>query len=128
MLWHLNKNLIFPLLVCMRTKVINQKEKLKNKFDDKFDFQVVSGDLHSAFEQYIANNKVDIIIMGTKGAQGLKNIFKGSNTSKLMLQTAIPILIIPEHVKHESIAKIVWASDFKPVTNLSSLALLKDIA
>jgi nucleotide-binding universal stress UspA family protein len=112
----------------MRTKVINQKEKLKNKFDDKFDFQVVSGDLHSAFEQYIANNKVDIIIMGTKGAQGLKNMFKGSNTSKLMLQTAIPILIIPEHVKHESIAKIVWASDFKPVTNLSSLALLKDIA
>lgn len=45
-----------------------------------------------------------------------------------MLQTSIPILIIPEHVEYECISKIVWASDFKPVSNLSSLELIKDIA
>ena len=41
--------------------------------------------------------------MGIDAAKGLMNLFKGRNKSRLMLQTSIPILIIPEHPKHEKI-------------------------
>ncbi len=66
--------------------------------------------------------------MGTKGAQGLKKLFKGSNASNLMLQTDIPILIVPEESEYESLNKILWASDYKPIVNPEALNLLKDIA
>ena len=103
-------------------------KRLKNKFTNEFDFELIPGNLYSAFDKYITANKVDIIIMRTYDAKGWINLFKGSNKSRIMMKTSIPILIIPENIKHESISKIVWASDLKPVSNLTSLDLIKDIA
>ena len=103
-------------------------EKFKTHFPFEFKLELIAGDLFSGFESYEARNKIDLIIMGTKGAQGIKKLFKGSNTSNLMLQTNTPILIIPEDTHYESLNKILWASDFKPLINPNSLDLLKKIA
>lgn len=103
-------------------------KKLKEKFPFEFDLELIKGDLFSSFEYYEKRNKIDLIIMGTKGAQGIKKLFKGSNASNLMLQTDTPILIIPEDSEYESINKILWASDYKPMINNSRLDLLKSIA
>ena len=110
------------------SKPRGEMKRLKNNFTNEFDFELILGNLYSAFDKYITANKVDIIIMGTNEAKGLINLFKGSNASRIMMQTSIPILIIPEHVKYENISKIVWASDLQPVSNLTSLGLIKEIA
>lgn len=119
-------------ITCMnafsRVKPKTEVKKLLAKYPRKFSIELIEGDLFSGFKDYISYNKVDLIIMGTKGAQGLKKLFLGSNTSKLMLQTSIPILIVPEEAKFESISKILWASDFKPIVNIGALNLLKKIA
>lgn len=103
-------------------------KKFQEKFETEFDIELIKGDLFSAFNSYVKKNKTDLIIMGTKGAQGLKKLFKGSNASNLMLQTDIPILIVPEESKYEPLNKILWASDYKPMVNTEALNLLKDIA
>ena len=103
-------------------------KKFKDFFQTEFDLELIKGDLFTAYKSYIKRNKIDLVIMGTNGAQGLKKLFKGSNASNLMLQTAIPLLIIPEDSNYESINKIMWASDFKPLANPNALNLLKDIA
>lgn len=56
----------------------------------------------------------DYIIMGSKGATGLKEIFLGSVTySVVSLQQEIPILIIPEKASFNTLKKIGLETDFK---------------
>ncbi len=102
--------------------------KFKNHFPHEYKLKLIKGNLFSSFENYQRENKIDLIIMGTKGAQGIKKLFKGSNASNLMLQTRIPLLIIPEDTLYEPINKILWASDYKPMINPNGLDLLKKIA
>jgi len=57
-------------------------------------------------------NKVDLIIMGSHGASGFKEMFIGSNTEKVVRTSTIPVLVIKN--KHEKFAvkNFVFASDF----------------
>jgi nucleotide-binding universal stress UspA family protein len=56
----------------------------------------------------------DYIIMGSKGATGLKEIFLGSVIySVVSLQQEIPMLIIPENASFQTLEKIGLETDFK---------------
>lgn len=56
----------------------------------------------------------DYIIMGTKGASGLKEIFMGSTTYEIVsLKQRIPLLIIPEQAAFVNPENIGFATDFK---------------
>lgn len=123
----------FPFeITCMHAydenKPKRRLEKFQAEFGKELEFDLVKGDLFEAFKKYTSRTKVDLIIMGTIGAFGIKRLFMGSNTSKLMLQITIPLLIIPQERKYESIKKIMWASDFKPLVNPDAMDFLKDIA
>lgn len=119
-------------ITCMNAYAENKPKKSVKKFRESFghdfDLELIKGGLFSAYKSYTRKNKTNLVIMGTKGVQGLKKLFKGSNASNLMLQTDIPVLIVPEESKYETINKIMWASDFKPMVNPDALNLLKDIA
>ena len=54
--------------------------------------------------------KADIIVMGTKGASGLKEFFVGSNTEKVVRWSSIPVITIKKSVKGTSIKNIVFPS------------------
>lgn len=56
--------------------------------------------------------EVDMIIMGTTGASGFKEIVIGSNTSKLIGKVKIPVLAIPAKATLKPFKKIIYASDF----------------
>lgn len=45
--------------------------------------------------EYAEKKKVDLIVMGTKGATGLKKIFIGSVTAGAISKTKIPVLTVP---------------------------------
>ena len=52
---------------------------------------------HKAFEGVIEESKkleVDLIVMGSQGATGLKEMFVGSNTEKVVRHSHIPVLVI----------------------------------
>ncbi|MFK7773121.1 MAG: universal stress protein [Saprospiraceae bacterium] len=60
----------------------------------------------------IANNEdFDMIVMGTQGASGLKEIFLGSKTSGVMKQTHTSILAIPNSFTYRPIKDITFAVD-----------------
>lgn len=56
---------------------------------------------------------IDLIVMGSHGVSGLKEMFIGSNTEKVVRSSDVPVLVIKN--KHESfdINDFVFASDFK---------------
>lgn len=56
----------------------------------------------------------DIIVMGTKGASGLKEIFFGSVASKVMEAAGCPVFAVPESATFRGIEKIGLTLEYKP--------------
>lgn len=55
--------------------------------------------------------KADMIIMGSKGLNGTKQILIGSNAQRVVRFSEIPVIVTPHEIKR--IKKIVFASDFE---------------
>ena len=91
------------------------------------------GNLVTALKKIIAVQKPELIVMGTKGASGLKRILIGSNTVKVIAKTTVPVLVIPEAARFENFLlkgknRIVLATDLDLLENDSSVDILKEIA
>ncbi len=57
-------------------------------------------------------NDVDLIVMGSHGANGFKEMFIGSNAEKVVRNSEIPVLIIKKEAGDFEVKKFVFASDF----------------
>src|SRR5690606_14045158 len=50
-----------------------------------------------SIRKYVDEKKIDMIIMGTKGATGLKKLIIGSNAADVIKKVKCTILIVPEN-------------------------------
>ncbi|EKT4551795.1 Universal stress protein UspA [Flavobacterium psychrophilum] len=55
---------------------------------------------------------IDLVVMGSHGASGFKEMFVGSNAEKVVRNSEIPVLIIKEEDNDFAITNFVFASDF----------------
>jgi nucleotide-binding universal stress UspA family protein len=79
----------------------------------KISYEVMSG--HSVLygiEKLIENEHYEFVVMGTSGASGLKKFLIGSNAADMVMNSPIPVLIIPNGVKFEKIETILYPTDF----------------
>src|SRR5688572_32514277 len=69
---------------------------LKNSFDSELNCEssVANGNLIDTLKKIITARHPDLIVMGTKGASGLKKMLIGSNTVKVIANTDLPVLVI----------------------------------
>ena len=56
---------------------------------------------------------IDLIVMGSHGASGLKEMFIGSNAEKVVRSSDVPVLVIKNQHNNFNIKNFVFASDFK---------------
>ncbi len=88
-----------------------------------------SGKFIKIMEEVVENDHFDLIIIGTKGATGAKEIFLGSNTQKVIRNIDdCPILVVPDESFFKEISAIAFATNFerlyykseiKPIVNLA---------
>ena len=69
--------------------------------------------IEKVIEPYIQTHGIDLIIMGSKGASGLKKVLLGSNTVGVINHCSIPVVVVPEHAIFIPITHLVYASDLK---------------
>ncbi len=67
----------------------------------------------------------NLIIMGTKGASGLKEIFFGSNTVNAIKYTETPMIVVPENSEYQPIKRILFAADGNFFSSIEALDTLK---
>lgn len=58
-----------------------------------------------------SEHKIDLVVMGTLGASGLKEKLWGSRTSALIGKTTIPVMVIPNEYKWKKPAKMLLATN-----------------
>ena len=93
----------------------------------------IRGSFISALNELIGLHQPDLMVMGTKGASGLKKILIGSNTVKVLSNVRVPVLVIPEVAKFEQFLdtgknRVVLATDLDELHNEDALDILKEIA
>lgn len=66
----------------------------------------------SEISQVAKEHDVDLIIMGSHGASGLKEALVGSNTEKVVRHSNIPVLVIKHNPILTDFENVVFASDF----------------
>lgn len=69
----------------------------------------------------------DLIVMGSRGASGVKGYFVGSNTEKVVRTSEIPVLVVKTETKNFEPKTIVFASDFN-TENLDAFKAIKKFA
>ncbi|HLU80931.1 MAG TPA: universal stress protein [Flavobacteriaceae bacterium] len=87
-------------------------------------------EFHEAFEGImdIAEDKgCDLIVMGSHGTSGMKEMFIGSNTEKVVRNSHIPVLVIKKEHEDFHPKEFVFATDFtekmkKPFMNAARFA------
>lgn len=72
--------------------------------------------------------EMDLVVMGTKGADGLKSVFIGSNTFNLAQKIDKPLFAVPRNTFFQGMRRILFCSDFNNHHNIERLQPLKDIA
>lgn len=65
----------------------------------------------AAIQEAVKENIVDMVVMGTRGASGLKKIFLGSNTSGIMESVKCPVLAVPASYEYKDVTRIAYATD-----------------
>ncbi len=65
-----------------------------------------------AIVEIAQKNHVDLIIMGTTGASGIRGVFLGSVAAGMVGRTKIPVLIVPKKAQYFPNTPAVFATDF----------------
>jgi nucleotide-binding universal stress UspA family protein len=57
--------------------------------------------------------RTGLIVMGTRGASGLKKAIVGSNTASIIEISHVPVLAVPEKAEFKSFRNVIYATDLK---------------
>lgn len=75
------------------------------------------GDLVYNINKICETEDVEMIIMGTKGAGGLKETFLGSTTGSVISNVKIPVLGVPEKAEFSGIKNIAFTTQYQDKDN-----------
>ena len=77
------------------TKLKAKYSKDKIKVVTKVEF----GSPSMSIKDYVKENNIDLIIMGSHGASGLREYFVGSNAEKIVRHAEVPVIILKDYFK-----------------------------
>jgi len=107
-------------------KLLARIEKLPLNTQHTFLPLAFYSDLITTIKNEVKVKNIELIIMGTKGASGLKKVIIGSNTADVINMVKCPLLAVPENTTYSQPKEIAFATDYHLGNNLKVLdSLLK---
>ena len=83
---------------------------------------LVTGSVSWAIEQAVAETRVDLVVLGTRGLAGIDRVFLGSTTEEALRELSCPVLSVGRHLRpHLAGIKaprgpVIFATDFHAST------------
>lgn len=99
---------------------VNKKHKVLTSIS--YDFFI------DAIRNEIEKKQIDLIVMGTKGASGIKKYTIGSNASEVIVKVKCTTLVVPEAAESKPIDEIVFPTDFSTHYGIDTLKPLLQLA
>lgn len=108
-----------------RERMDAELNDLKTIFGDSLqvDSFVYLGQISEYIYQVCLNGNMDYVVMGTKGASGLKGKLLGSNASEVMKNSPVPVILVPDEYQNikDPLKLISVASDLKTSLPVSDI-------
>ena len=73
--------------------------------------KVIEGGIVISIDTYASENKIDLIVMGTRGVSGLKEMLIGSVAARTIQAVHVPVLAIPDEYIVADPDKILFATN-----------------
>lgn len=74
-------------------------------------FTSMRGNVSAMILRTIEEEKIDLVVMGTRGASSIQALFAGSNTEKVVRTSPVPVISVPKSpASIESVRNIVFPS------------------
>jgi nucleotide-binding universal stress UspA family protein len=129
---HQKSTMFMTVKDMFREKAEQEISDLKSKMLENYpkaqiDTMINMGDTGAIIKLAAEVKSVDMIIMGTKGATGLKKMFLGSTAAAVIDGAPCPVLAIPEDVHFHDLKAIAFATDFNS-RDIDSIKYLVPIA
>ncbi len=110
-------------------------KQVKAKIENEFKNPKHTYMLHSAFNtlvdevlETIENENADLVIMGTQGATGAKEILFGTHAVHVIKKATCPVIAIPSGFEYEPIKEILFPTDYEVDFQKEQLQQLLNIA
>lgn len=95
-------------------KLQAQKKALQEQFPDcRISTSIGESPLIEHLIHFAKQNKIDLVIMGTQGASGLRKTLIGSVSSRMIERCPIPMLFVPEKYVWKKPAHFLFASNYE---------------
>lgn len=97
-------------------KLNKQKKKLLQFADKKHEF-ITHAAFNSLAEELNEMGKkeaLDLIVMGTQGATGAREVIFGTHAVQVLHKASCPVLVVPEGAEVSSLKHLLFPTDFKP--------------
>jgi len=108
------------------TKLIEEISPRMHK-DASVEGKVAKGEAVNTIIRAAKKLEASMIVMGTQGASGLKEVFIGSTTNGVMKGTSFPVLVVPSDFDYRPLKTIALSVDENLISNKTSLEALRMI-
>ncbi|WP_103069431.1 universal stress protein [Aquimarina sediminis] len=106
------------------------EERIKKEFaNPKHSFVRLSAfnTLIGEIKEVVEKHDIDLVVMGTKGATGAKEVFIGTHTMYTIKKVNCPVIAVPSGYIYEEPKEILFPTDFNLNTHNRYLSLIKTI-
>lgn len=93
----------------LQSRLESQYKNSKHSFDS----YACMNTLPNQVIEMVEDNKIDVIVMGTKGATGAQEILFGTNTVHIIKKAKCPVIAIPPNFEYEIPKNILFPTDYE---------------
>jgi len=94
-------------------ELLERVNNLNTNVNHQFRAEYLFDPFFDAINKYCEKEQVEVLVMGTTGATGAKQVLLGSTAAKVINKIDIPILAIPEGSVFIPIEKVLFSVDYK---------------
>ncbi|PKV48285.1 nucleotide-binding universal stress UspA family protein [Aquimarina sp. MAR_2010_214] len=117
-------------MINSKRDVEQTEEKIKEEFDNPkhsfvrlSTFNTLIGEIKEVVEKY----NIDLIVMGTKGATGAKEVFIGTHTMYTIKKVNCPVIAVPSGFTFEEPKDVLFPTDYNLSVDNKYLPFVKEI-
>lgn len=117
----MHDTLLMPVLNFEEELLKELKEQATSSFakvikkyapESKVHSEVIFGPVSGNITQYISEKQIDLVVMGSHGTGGIRELFIGSNAEKIVRRSTVPVFVIKDYRKAD-IKKIVFPNNLE---------------
>ena len=120
-----------PYQVSALERLGTLRERLEHDFKNpkhRFMPHAAFNTLVNEIVETVERERIDLVIMGTQGATGAKEILLGTNTVNLIEKANCPIIVVPSDFTYEAPKEILFPTDYEIAFGEGHLQVLLHLA